>query len=69
MSNDKPSFVRIWMAVDEDRLDCETVNSCFPKAQNSDRSGSGVGLANLSRRLELIYPGKYEFRCGQEVED
>ena len=69
VSNDKPSFVRIWMAVDEDRLDCETVNSCFPKAQDSDRSGSGVGLVNLSRQLALIYPGKYEFRCGQEGEE
>ena len=64
VSNDKPSFVHIRIAMEGSRLECVTVNSCFSKAQGADRSGSGVGLANLSRRLELLYPGKYEFRWG-----
>ncbi len=38
----------------------ESVNTNFPKSE-TDKSGSGIGLSNLSKRLELLYPGKYAF--------
>jgi two-component sensor histidine kinase len=38
---------------------CE--NTLFEKG-SEDRSGSGIGLVNLRRRLELIYPGRYEYQ-------
>ena len=38
---------------------CE--NTVFEK-ETVDRSGSGIGLVNLRRRLELIYPGQYTYR-------
>lgn len=66
VSSDQPSFVHISLDVEGNRVICRIANSFFPKAQASDRSGSGIGLANLSRRLEMIYPGKYQFRYGQE---
>ena len=47
------------------RLVCRIRNSCFPKSGDSDRSGSGIGLTNLSKRLEMIYPGRYTFEYGQ----
>ncbi len=34
-------------------------NTSFPKNE-SDISGSGIGLDNLRKRLELLYPGRYE---------
>ena len=37
---------------------CE--NTLFEKG-TEDRSGSGIGLVNLRRRLELIYPGQYSY--------
>ena len=37
---------------------CE--NSLLEKTAE-DRSGSGIGLANLKRRLELIYPGHFSY--------
>ena len=43
---------------------CE--NSLLEKTAE-DRSGSGIGLANLKRRLELIYPGSYFY--GQQASD
>lgn len=48
------------------RVECVTENSCFPK-DGEDKSGSGIGLENLRKRLELIYPGRYTLK--QEVRD
>jgi sensor histidine kinase YesM len=36
------------------------INQNFPKTDN-DKSGSGIGLENLSKRLELLYPNKHTF--------
>lgn len=40
-------------------------NTNFPK-NNTDKSGSGIGLDNLKKRLELIYPHNYELKNGIE---
>lgn len=55
----EPSFVKIVMREpSQGVIECHIENSCFPKNEN-DKSGSGIGLKNLSRQLELLYPGKY----------
>lgn len=45
---------------------CHTENSLYPK-DGDDRSGSGIGLENLRKRLELIYPLRHTLK--QEVRD
>ena len=42
---------------------CEILNSNHPKS-GQDKSGSGGGLEQVSKRLELIYPGHYEWIKG-----
>ena len=55
----EPSFVKIVMREpSQGVIECHIENSCFPKSEN-DKSGSGIGLKNLSRQLELLYPNKY----------
>lgn len=59
-----PSFVHIKTYVEHSddggyKSICHITNSYYPKKQ-SDRSGSGIGLQNLKRQLEIIYPNRYK---------
>lgn len=64
VDNEKPSYVAIDIHEIDGQLICRIKNSCFPKSGTSDRSGSGIGLSNLSKRLEMIYPDRYTFEYG-----
>lgn len=64
VSNDRPSYVTVDIHEIEGQLICRIENSYFPKSADSDRSGSGIGLKNLSKRLDMIYPGRYTFEYG-----
>jgi LytS/YehU family sensor histidine kinase len=68
VSNNKPSFIQIEIAADSKQVVCYIRNSYFPK-DNTDKSGSGIGLVNLRKRLNLLYPGKYSFVYGQKGDD
>lgn len=58
------SFIRINLGEDNEHVTCQVENSCFPK-DDTDRSGSGIGIPNLRRRLDLLYPGAYSFEYGR----
>ncbi len=44
-----------------------TIRNTIDTALNlrSDSESKGIGLINLKRRLELLYPGQYKFTAGQ----
>ena len=48
------------MSIDENRISFSIKNHNFPKT-DSDKSGSGIGLQNMEKRLQLLYPDKYQF--------
>lgn len=52
------AWVVINLEIEEDGLDFEVVNS---KPKNPiDRKVGGIGLSNVKRRLQLLYPDKHE---------
>jgi len=63
-----PSFIsiRVYMK-GPDELECRVENSNYPKPE-TDKSGSGIGLTNLRKRLELLYPSAFELRTEEKGE-
>lgn len=65
VSNTRPSFVHIKLrATAAHDIECRIENSCFPKDE-SDKSGSGIGLDNLRKRLDILYAGRYDYSVEQ----
>ena len=50
------------------QVTCDIVNSNHPKRDN-DKSGSGIGLEQVGKRLELMYPGHYTWQKGVNPDD
>ena len=63
VSSIEPSTISIKLAATEAEIRCEIVNTNYPKTGN-DRSGHGIGLQQVERRLNTVYPGRYSWTHG-----
>ncbi len=53
--------VEISLTVENNEIKCVTANGVVSNSRQSDEKNSGIGLANLRRRLQLIYGGEASF--------
>ncbi|WP_405571108.1 sensor histidine kinase [Winogradskyella sp. Asnod2-B02-A] len=60
VSASKESSIQIDMIVNENTVVFTIKNDNLPK-KTDDKSGSGIGLHNIEKRLELLYPNKSSF--------
>jgi sensor histidine kinase YesM len=60
-----PSFVRIHLTVLEHQMEFSVENSVH-RAPTEPGSHNGIGLQNVKRQLEILYPGTHELRIDQE---
>lgn len=60
------SFIHIKLVVTDKQLLFKVTNSYFEKIDNPHEEHSGIGLKNVERRLELLYPDDYELSYGAE---
>ena len=65
ISNTSPSFILILIHIADERIYATISNSLFPKNEDDRREG-GIGLDNLSKRLELIYGDEATMKVEQE---
>ena len=63
VSSTEPSFIHMSMTQKGDSLCVIIENSNFPKSEK-DRSGHGIGLQQVQRRLDLAYYEHYEWTKG-----
>ena len=63
ISSTEPSFIHMSMTQKGNSLCVIIENSNFPKSEN-DRSGHGIGLQQVQRRLDLAYYERYEWKKG-----
>ncbi|MFN4146366.1 MAG: sensor histidine kinase [Runella sp.] len=69
ISATQESFINISIEQEGNQLSVEVRNSVFEnKSQNLEES-NGIGLVNTRRRLDLLYPNRYQLESGQQGEE
>jgi len=59
----KPGAINIWIRVFEKTLTLHTAN---PHIESNSFTEGGLGLKNVTRRLDLLYQGKYELAIAKD---
>jgi len=61
ISLEKPSFIRVTLTVHEGSLFLDVHNSIHQRSgEDTERMNNGIGLVNVQKRLELLYPDRHE---------
>ena len=63
ISPTEPSYIKIRFSETQGNIRCLIQNSNHRKV-GYDKSGSGIGLEQVRKRLDLTYPGKYKWNYG-----
>lgn len=62
---EKPSFIHIQVTEADGKLSCVIENSSYPRPKEPGKP-NGIGLANLQKRLDAFYRGKYVYTHTEE---
>lgn len=69
INNNKPSFININIFVNKDGgVLCTVENSLNDEKDKIESKNSGIGLTNLQKRLNLLYPEKHQFEIEQKAD-
>lgn len=57
--------IQLEMKLKGDQIQFEITNSISPSQNSSNKKGQGIGIENLKRRLDLLYPNRYNLNITQ----
>ncbi|MCK3684157.1 histidine kinase [Maribellus sp. YY47] len=60
------AFVNIFLTISDHQLILEVVNSKGKSADNVDLQYQGIGIDNVRKRLEMLYPGKHNLNITED---
>jgi two-component system LytT family sensor kinase len=60
-----PSYININMEIDERSIKFRCVNSMHAAKKEPSKEHKGIGLENVSKRLQLLFPGTHDLRIKQ----
>jgi sensor histidine kinase YesM len=66
---EEPSLIRILLTLDGQTLSLSTYNRIFAIPHTTDDTSSGLGIANVRKRLELIYPERHSLEITRTESD
>lgn len=59
------SFIDISMTTDKEWIEFRCVNSLVKSREENESGHSGIGLENVTKRLNLLFPGKHEIKINK----
>lgn len=59
------SFIDISILAVNDSINFRCANSLIKSREEAESTHSGIGLENVSKRLNLLFPGKYELKINK----
>ena len=65
---DQPNWIKIDLRFDNTELNFSIANSASPNNNNEVINYGGIGIRNVQRRLDLIYPGQYKLDIKNDPE-
>jgi LytS/YehU family sensor histidine kinase len=59
-------YIKVQLTYDQGSLDFQVENKIGKLVEDQKEESSGIGLKNVTRRLELLYPGKHQIKVNQD---
>jgi LytS/YehU family sensor histidine kinase len=66
ISLQNPTIIEINLLIKNNDLHFSVKNSIYSKKQKQENAESGIGLINIKRRLELLYPDLHELKIKED---
>jgi hypothetical protein len=63
------SFIDIGMTSSKESISFRCSNSVVRKSEESETGHSGIGLENVTKRLNLLFPGKHELKINKSEKE
>jgi len=60
----KDSYITIDLEIEKEHIKYAVINSSFPEKENN--TDSGIGLENLKKRLDILYPNRFNLVTKEE---